>query len=288
MRGIPIPSWLRGSARSMPMIALVLLAVMCPPAQGEMIDGIVAVVDDTVIMYSDVTKKMAELGAKEFDRSSARQVLQIMIEDAVVSKVYRQMGMQPVDLRHAEQVAREMNIDVASARSMIMKTTLMELMVKSRVVITESMIRDYHALSKAYAGTESVHLKQILIKGDAEKARKAMGEITSGRTFDEVAGTYSDLLISGSADIGWVAVSDLAPEARKAIESAGKGGVAGPVEIGDSILIFQVVEQGTSGGKPIEEVKEEIVQALQDKYRKEAFEHWLNMIMADHYIGVYL
>jgi hypothetical protein len=35
-------------------------------------------------------------------------------------------------------------------------------------------------------------------------------------------------------------------------------------------------------------VRDEIIEALQEKYRKEAFDHWLGMIMADHYIGVYL
>jgi len=276
------------AVRILIIAALFVLAATIRPARAEMIDGIVAVVDDTVIMYSDVLKKMKELGAKEYSIATARQVLQIMVEDAVVEKIYKRMGFQPVDLRHAEQMARDMDIDVASARSLLMKSTLMDLMVKSRVVITDAMIQEYYAGMKEYAGADSVHLKQILIKGDEEKADKAVSELKSGKGFDEVAGTYSDILVSGSPDIGWVALKDLAPEVHKILETVKPGETAGPVLLDGNFLVYEVVERGVTGARPLEEVKGEIVEALQEKYRKEAFEHWLNMIMADHYIGVFL
>lgn len=276
------------AVRTFIIAALFVLAAAIGPARAEMIDGIVAVVDDTVIMYSDLLKKMRDLGAKEYDLSSARQVLQIMVEDAVVEKIYKRMGFQPVDLRHAEQMARDMNIDVASARSLLMKSTLMDLMVKSRVVITDAMVMEYYKKNKGYAGADSVHLKQILIKGDEEKADKAISELKSGKGFDEVAGTYSDILVSGSPDIGWVALVDLAPEVHKVLETAKPGETAGPVLLDGNFLVYEVVERAVTGARPLEEVRGEIVEALQEKYRKEAFEHWLNMIMADHYIGMYL
>ncbi|HOY76146.1 MAG TPA: peptidyl-prolyl cis-trans isomerase [Deltaproteobacteria bacterium] len=279
---------IRQVALNLTVAAFVLVTFMSQNARAEMIDGIVAVVDDTVIMYSDVIRKMGELGAQEYDLATTRQVLQIMIEDAVVDKVYKRLGLQPVDIRRAEQTAREMNIDVGSARSMIMKSTLMEIMVKSRVVITDAMIQGYYDSRQDYAGTESFHLRQILVRGDPDRARRAMEELASGKRFEDVAASHSDLLVDGSPDIGWVAVKDMAKEVRDALESAKKGDIAGPVQAGEAILIFEVVEQGSSGGRPLEEVRDEIIEALQEKYRKEAFDHWLSMIMADHYIGIYL
>lgn len=278
----------RHAARYVTVAVLMLISGLCTTARAEMIDGIVAVVDDTVIMYSDVLKKMDELGAKDRDRSTTRQVLQIMVEDAVVEKVYRRMGLQPVDIRHAEQAARDMNMDVGSARMMIMKSTLMDLMVKSRVVITDAMVREYYEKNGDYKGAESVHLKQILVRQDMDKARRASDLIRSGKGFDEVAAEYSELLLAGSPDIGWVPLSHLAQEVYREVESAKPGETVGPVRVGDSILIFEVVERGTSGGRPLDDVRDEIAASLQEKYRKEAFEHWLNMIMAEHYIGIYL
>lgn len=283
----------RVAARSLCVSVALIATVMCQAARSEMIDGIVAVVDDTVIMYSDVLRKMRDLGAgdlgdAEHERNAQRQVLQVMIEDAVVNKVYRRMGLQPVDLRHAEQAARDMNIDIASARSMLMKSTLMDIMVKSRVVVTEAMIREYYEHTKEYAGVPSVRLKQILVRSDADKAGRALDEIRSGRGFDEVAASHSELLVSGSPDIGWVALDHLAPEAHAVIEKAGPGDVVGPVTVDGTTLIFQVVDRGVSGATPLEEVRDEIVESLQDRYRTEAFNYWLRMIMTEHYIGIFL
>lgn len=273
------------------LLVLALIALAAPGWQGahaDIIDGIVAVVDDQVIMYSDLQKKMYELGAREYTDSAARQVLQLMVEDLIVTKAYRAMGLPPVDSTQAEEVAKKAGVDVASARSLIMKSTLMDIMVKSRVVVTESMLRDYYQNQKQYEGRESVHVKQIFIRNDAAKAKKALEELHKGTPFDEVASRHSDVLVSGSPDIGWVAVGDLATEARKGLETAKPGELVGPVTLGDNILIYQVVERGVAGGKPIEEVRPELMDTLQERYRKEAFDHWLKMILADHYVGIFL
>ena len=96
------------------------------------------------------------------------------------------------------------------------------------------------------------------------------------------------MLIGGNADIGWIQIADLAPEVRKMLEPAKPGDLVGPINLNENSLIYQVLERGISGGKPIDEVKVDIVETLQDKYRQEAFDHWLKMIMGDHYIGIYM
>jgi parvulin-like peptidyl-prolyl isomerase len=270
------------------MTAVMLILSVWNPAHAEIIDGIVAVVDNSVIMHSDLEKRMHDLGATNDDLDAARQVLQLMVEDIIVKKVYQTLGLPQVDLRQAEDAAQKMNIGVADATSFIMKSTLMDIMVKSRVVVTEAMIRKYYE-SHQYIGKESIHVKQILIKKDTSaKAQQAIDEIRRGISFDEVARKFSDVLVSDSPDIGWVAIDEIAEGARKELESAKPGDVVGPVKLGDNILIYQVIERGVAGGKSIEEVREEIVETLQEQYRKEAFEHWLKMIMADHYIGIFI
>jgi parvulin-like peptidyl-prolyl isomerase len=164
----------------------------------------------------------------------------------------------------------------------------MEMMVKSRIVVTESMIKDYYVSHKTYAGSESLHLKQILIKKDAVKANKALEDLHRASPFDEVAKAYSDLMAGDNPDIGWIAVDDLANEARTALAAGKPLDIVGPITLGENILIYQIIERGVSGGKPIDEARDEIVETLQEKFRNEAFEHWLKMIMGDHYIGIYM
>jgi parvulin-like peptidyl-prolyl isomerase len=283
-----IPARLGSIIRILPLASAVLLALLCTPAHAEMIDGIVAVVDDKVIMHSDLVKKMHDLGAKEYDASTASQVLQLMVEDAIVDKVYRSLGLPQVELARAEDAAKSMNIDVASAQSVIKKSTLMELMVKSRVVVTETMVQDYYESHKEYSGADSLHLKQILIKNDPVKADKAIADIKSGRPFDEAAKDYAEKTAGNNPDIGWIRIDELASEARNVLEPAKPGDIVGPISLGENILIYQVLERGVSGTKPIAEVRSEIVEMLQTKHQQEAFDHWLKMIMADHFVGIYM
>jgi hypothetical protein len=273
---------------SLLVIATTLIASGWNPARADMIDGIVAVVDSTVIMYSDLIKKMNDLGAKSHDSETTKQVLQLMVEENLIKKVYKSMGLPDVDPKQAEEVSKSMNISADSANVYVMRMTLMEFMVKSRVVVTEAMIHTYYENSKKYAGNESIHLKQILINNDKDKAEEALKEIRKGATFEEAAKKFSDVLSSGSPDIGWVSINDMAEGAAKALEPSKPGDVIGPVTLGDNILIYQVIERGLAGSKPIEEVRDEIVDTLQEKARNEAFEHWLKMIMAEHYIGIYI
>ena len=248
--GIP-----RGVKLVLPCAAAVLIALWCSPARGEMIDGIVAVVDDKVIMHSDLVKKMQELGAQEHDSSAARQVLQLMVEDVIVDKVYRGMGLPKIEPSHAEEVAKAMNVDILSAQFLIKRNSLMELMVKSRIVVTESMIKDYYDSHKAYAGSESLHLKQILIKNDPGKATKALEDIHRASPFEEVAKAYSDLTAGDNPDIGWIAIKDLANDARSSLTAGKPGDIVGPITLGENILIYQIIERGVSGGKTIDEAR---------------------------------
>jgi hypothetical protein len=282
--------------RTVKIICCLLLAGSCVlfssglnPARADMIDGIVAVVDDSVIMYSDLIKKMDELGAKSHDAETTRKVVQLMVEETLIKKVYRSMGLPPVEPKQAEEVAKNMGTGRESAAIYIMRSTLMEYMVKSRVVVTDSMVKSYFEGNRHYAGTDSIHLKQILIgNNDNEKAEEAIKAIRKGKQFDVAVLEYSDNKSLDAADIGWISMIDLAEEASKALASAKPGDVVGPIALGGNILIYQVVERGLAGGKPMEEVRGEIVDTLQEKTRNEAFEHWLKMIMAEHYIGIFI
>jgi len=267
---------------------ILLFLVMGNAAQADRIEGIVGVVDDTIIMVSDLNKKMAELGAPENSLSVQRQVLELMVENIVVEKIYKSFGFPRVDPKEAQTYAQNSKISVSDATSLIMKSTLMDVMVRSRVVITDNMIQDYFAANAAYSGRQSVRLKQILIKNDEEKAKKALSEIQGGRAFEDVANKVSDILLSGSSDIGWIAIDDLSDNIRDAIVAANPGEVVGPFKMNTYYAVFEVGQKELVGSKNLEDVYEEIVKTLQTKYQQEAFKHWLNKMMSEYFIGMYI
>jgi len=261
---------------------------MSAPAHAEKIEGIVAVVDETIIMISDLKERMDELGAPPNNRAAQRQVLDLMVETIVVEKIYRSLGFPEVNRDEAEQYAGQAGVSVNDAVSLIMKSALMDMMVRSRVVITENMIQEYYDSHDEYSGRASVHLKQILIKGDEQKAQQALAALEKGREFDEVAVEFSDVLVSGSADIGWVAIESLSESISDAVAVAQPGEVVGPIFMNDFYAIVEFMEKGVSGKKSLEEVRQEIAGKLETKYQQEAFQHWLEKMMSEYFIGVYI
>lgn len=270
------------------LLCLILVVIAGGRAHGEMIDGIVAVVDDTIIMVSDLQERMEALGAPPNDKMAERQVLELMVEDIVVKKIYDSLGLPPVGDREAEDFSKKSGMNRQDAESYIRKAALMDLMVRSRVVVTENMIRTYYESQEQYRGKESVHLNQILIRGDETRTARARAELDSGQPFVEVAKRYSDFMVSGGADIGWVAVTDLSEEVSRALSTAKPGDIVGPLSMNGYQAIYQLVERGVHSEKPLNEVRDEITATLQKKYQLEAFDHWLKKMMSEYFIGVYL
>jgi parvulin-like peptidyl-prolyl isomerase len=257
-------------------------------AHAEMIDGIVAVVDDTIIMVSDLQERMEALGAPLNNKKAERQVLELMVEDIVVGKIYTSLGLPPVGDKEAEAFAEKSGMSVHDSRNYIMKAALMDMMVRSRVVVTENMVRSFYETQPQYRGKDSVRLSQILIKGDSARTAKAIEELRAGKAFAEAAQQYSDALSSGSADIGWVAVTDLSEEVRAALNAVKPGDIVGPLAMNGYQAIYQLTERGVHGTRPLQEVREEITAELQKKYQVEAFNHWLEKMMSQYFIGIYI
>jgi peptidyl-prolyl cis-trans isomerase SurA len=270
--------------------ALVLTAcIWAQPAHAKMIDGIVAVVDNMVIMDSDLRKKMLELEAPPDDRNAQRQVLELMVEDIVIEKIYRSMGMPAVKDADAQKVADQMKISTPTAKTFIMKSHLMEMMVRSRVVITDKMIKDYYESHSEYQGRESVRLSQLVVTNDEEKLGKVLAELKEGAPFDEVAGRYSDIPASRSPDIGWVPLEDLSDEMRKGVESSKPGDVIGPIDLGSGKkAVYLYAEKAVVGTKKLDDVREGISNTLEKKYQQEAFTYWLHKMMTQYFIGIYI
>ncbi len=271
------------------MLGMAFLVIAWGNARAEKIDGIVAVVDNAIIMNSDLHKKMAELGAPMASRTAEKQVLELMVEDIVIAKIYKSMGLPPVGDNEAQAFAESQKVSLETAKSYIMKSALMDIMVKSKVVVTGNMIRNYYLSREEYQGENAVHLRQILVTGDGSKVESALKELESGGDFEEVAKKYSDVLSSGTSDIGWIPIDDLSEEIRNGVSNAGPGDIIGPITVGaDRQALYQFVEKGFSGQKSLDEVRDEIADILEKKYQQEAFSHWLQKMMSEYFIGIYI
>jgi parvulin-like peptidyl-prolyl isomerase len=273
------------------MLLLTILALMVcngSRVQARMIDGIVAVVDNKVIMDSDLRKKMIELGAPPDSRSAERQVLELMVEDIVIEKIYKSMGLPPVNEKDANKASTEMQCSLETARSFLRKSALMEMMVRSRVVITENMIKAYYDAHDEYQGKESVRLRQIPVDAGDVKMQKFLEDLKQGKSGNDPAG-YADVIFSSGKDIGWIAMEDLSEEIARRIEKAKPGDVIGPVPSdGGGMTLYKYEEKRVMGTRKLDEVRGDIQKTLERKYQQEAFNYWLHKMMTQYFIGIYI
>ncbi|HQP31230.1 MAG TPA: peptidylprolyl isomerase [Deltaproteobacteria bacterium] len=266
------------------MLLSVLAVVHGGAAWADTIEGIVAVVDERLIMRSDLDARLEEMGVDPLDTARVQRVLDIMVEDIVVEKTYAKYGLPPVDPQQVTAVAQQNRSSYAFARAVIMRKMLMDMMVASRVVVTPQMVRNYYEATPKYSGRPALQLEQIAIKDDAERTARAMAALKDGRSFEEVAKSFSDLLTGGSANIGWVPLDHLDQAARTPLENAKEGDIVGPIAIGGYSCIFKVVGRDTIDRKDLDEVRDEITASLEDRSREQAFEYWLKLTMSEHFI----
>jgi len=256
--------------------------------QADTIDGIVAVVDKQLIMRSDLNKRLLVLGINPNNDIQSRKILELMIEEIVIEKTYAKYGLAAIPPSQITEMATYNKINYDTAKILIMRKSLMDMMVASRVVVTQQMIKDYYDNEPEYSGSLSLKLQQIAIKDDKAKADKAMSEIKSGKSFEDVGRKYSEILNKGTCDLGWVELNQLDPAAETLLSKAQVGAVEGPININDYWCIFKVIDKETTGAKDFDSVKADISTALETKLREDAFEHWLRQIMGEYFIGIYM
>ena len=275
-------SWIKRIVCGLLFMLLAMTAGV--PARAETIEGIVAVVDERLIMQSDLDARLDEMSVDSNDTARVQRVLDIMVEDIVVEKTYAKYGLPPVDPKQVTAVAQQNQTSYAFARALIMRKMLMDMMVASRVVVTPQMIKHHYEATPKYSGRLSLQLEQIAIKDDADRTAAAMASIKAGKPFDEVARSFSDLLNGGNASLGWVPLDHLDQTARAALENAKAGDIVGPVAIGGYSCIFKVTGRDTIDRQELDKVRDEIVTSLEDKTREQAFEYWLKLAMSEHFI----
>jgi parvulin-like peptidyl-prolyl isomerase len=239
-------------------------------------------------MRSDLNRRLLLVGISPNNETRSRQILELMVEEVVIQKTYEKYGQPPISQKQAAEVAEANKISESTARIMIMRKSLMDTMVSSRVVVTPQMIKDEFKNNPEYSGKPSLQLKQIAVKNDKEKADKAAAEIKAGKAFDEVAVQYSDILTDGKCNLGWMPLDALDSVAAKALENAKIGDISAPLKIDDYWCIFMVTGRDVVGARNFEEAKDQISTSLLEKAREDAFEHWLKQIMGEYFIGIYM
>lgn len=309
-----------------------MLVLMAAMASAEVVDRIVAVVNDDIIRLRELNRAVLPLEkqiyqkgyplAKEveeiykirmevlnnlIDEKLADQEIKnsgIFVEDDEVDSAIEQIKAMNYysdeDLRMA-LTANDVNMDEyrEEIRSQILRNKLVNIKIKSKIIVTPSDIAAYYDKNPdKYASKKKFMLRNIVIMpSDPMDARSKAAayetmtdvyrQISEGSPFEDLARTYSQgVNAADGGRLGLFSIDELAANIGDAIKDLQPGEFSEVTETEQGLQIFYVEKIEETGGKALGEVEEEIRQRLYEESVNEKFESWIQHLREDAHIKI--
>ena len=227
------------------VIASLFIVIACISAHAEVIDRVIAIVNDDIITLKDfeafvkIERKVTKYTSIDeyFRNLQMKQRLEAFIEGILIKQQAKKLGVVVTDQEVAgfiesiqkqnlisdvelKEQLRKDNVTYEQFREGIklnlLRTRLLMRVVSTEVSITENSLKSYYDSHQDYFKDEEFHIQQIFISGQhkdiRERADKAYKQLTAGTPFAEVARNLSDdPSAQQGGDIGFVKRSDLLP-----------------------------------------------------------------------------
>jgi parvulin-like peptidyl-prolyl isomerase len=270
-----------------------LLVLFSGGARSEIIDEVAVVVNDDVILRSELTG-LIEPFKKAYLSESGRR-----ITDGAFLAQAAKFGSE----EEFHNALAERGETVATWRErkkeglLVRKTTAVKRrQFQQQVTISEQDIQDYYEKhGKKLGPGPKVSLIKILVPADkdmspTERSEKkilveeALAEIRGGADFEQVAQRLSD-------GDGWAPVEagrgELPSEVEQAVLSMREGEVSDIVESDEGFYIAKVVRAASQEAPPISDVRAQIESGLRRMREQEKFNDWLDSLRENAQIQQY-
>ncbi|HTV32087.1 MAG TPA: peptidyl-prolyl cis-trans isomerase [Methylocella sp.] len=242
-------------------------------AEGEVIARIGA----TDLKAENLRAFIASLGARD-QAALAR-------DPALLSQLVRSLLANQLVLKEALAKHWDQKPDIAeqlqrSREIAIVDSYLRSLSQPAADFPDEAMVRNaYEANKTAFLVPRQFLLAQIYValprgaeKAAAEKAAGKLAEIQlklkhPDANFDAISRTDSDekLAADNGGTPAWVMESQLRPEIKEAVAGLAKNAISPPLKLDDGWHIIKLIDTKSAYTRPLEEVKEELIQRLRDE-----------------------
>ena len=293
---------------------------------GELIETIVARVNDRLITHSEFERRFANVrGAGDAGVDAAatrRKILDDMIQERLLEEKARELAVTATDAEveeAVERVKRQYNLatdaefDAALAQSKMTRDdlkrqirqtiTLQKLIgreVTGKLDMSDDVLRlEYERQKEAlYKVPEQAKVAEIVIRFAAEDAEARQGavakieeakkKVAAGTPFAEVAKEVSQ----GNArdrggDLGLVSRGELLPALDAGVFVQPPQEYPPPVLLPGSIHLFHVTDRRPAGYKPFGDVREDLKKRLGENLYDKRFEEYVQKLRREAFVKVY-
>ncbi|MCG3176334.1 MAG: Chaperone SurA [Candidatus Omnitrophica bacterium] len=307
-------------------LCLMALCLLAPVSGAEVLERILAVVNDEVITEQDLQIVMAPVAAQfrtqytgveleERMGQARRDFLSKLIEEKLILSEAKKMQVIVKDSEVDEMVAdvrnkfqdRESFLQALEDQGMsekklwerfrdqIMTSKLVGYDVKSKVSVSPGEISEYYRSNQdEFQQGERVRLQQILVRVSTRKPEEARSlaeslvkQISEGASFEELAKTHSEgAEAKEGGEMGWMERGQLLGEIDEKVFALPVGGITNPIETSLGYHIFKVLEKQPASLRSLSDVRSEIQDRLFKQKLKKRLDTYVEDLKKNAYISI--
>jgi parvulin-like peptidyl-prolyl isomerase len=304
---------------------LVLLLAAAPLSAAELVEKIVARVNDQLITHSEFQKRLQDARPPEGSTDPMKikvNLLDDMIREKLLAERAKEMQVSATDAEveeAVERVKRQYNLatdaefDSALAQSKMTREDLKKQMretitlqkvvgrdVTSKLEISEDMLRlEYERQKeKLYRVPEQARVSEIVINFSpsdpaareraAARIEEVRSKLASGAAFGDLAKQYSE----GNArdrggDLGSVSQGELLPALDAAVFSNPPQEYPAPVLLPGSIHLYRVTDRRPAGFRRFEDVSEDLRKRINENLYEKKFTEYIDKLRREAFVKIY-
>jgi peptidyl-prolyl cis-trans isomerase SurA len=314
--------------RNLPKGLLVALCVLLPPLAGpagaEVVDRIVAVVNDQIITLSEVDQMAKTVqaqhpgAAQQFKDQKAlqKEMLEVLIDRKLAQAEAKRRGIAVTD-KELEQALKDFKTkshitsdeDLAKllARAgitmkelkqqisdQITQDRLIQVEVGGKVTISDAEVRRFYEDHAPKMGGNQVHLRIISLPfpADATQTQKEELQKKAEVIVQELRqkGSFEEVTrkfnVRGD-DLGFISKTDLDPKLAEFLNRLNPGDVA-PISTPAGFQLMQLVGSKSGQARPLEQAAPEIRNVLTRQQMEKRFLEWIKGLREKAHVKILL
>ncbi len=305
------------------LLSCLILLQWAGAGYAEVVDRIVAVVNDEIITMSELQNmaKSVEANAGMKPSSIESKELQHQMLDALIDRKLakeeakrrgislseKEIDQAVVQMRQRNHLTDDEALNRALSQAgltlkelkqqisdQLIQERLLQVAVGAKVMISEADVRRAYDEGTKGDGGAQLHLVSIKLSFPAaadeaakeaikQKAETVAKEVKQGAPFKEVAQRFS----LEATDMGFVNQNDLDPRLGEALAKVKNKEVL-PIQTPQGLQLIQVVERRTGEARSYEQVAPEIRQQLMKREMEKQFAEWVKTLRAKAHIKTML
>jgi peptidyl-prolyl cis-trans isomerase SurA len=298
----------------------ILSLVMPALCAGEVMDRIIAIVNDDIITLKEAEKQVRVEKEGRFvsineylTNLRLQEKIDLLIDDVLIRQQAKKFKIDVsdkeiegiidnikkqylIDDAELKEKLKEDNISyedfVAGLRSNVLKGRLLTRVISPEVNVTEKDLKHYYDKHKDELVDEEFRLQQIFVSGQRSDGQKRVTEaynlLQEGKSFEAVAKDYSDDTKSAAAggDIGYVKKVDLIPQLRAAVIFLTPGVYSSIITTPYGFHILKLVEKKKGEMMTFEMTKDSIHEKIVQEESEKRYKDYVGKLRKGSYIEV--